>query len=261
MRLKLSSIEMDTSIQCRASIDTATVSEYAERMTEGDAFPPVVVYGTEQKCWIADGWHRIMAANQIGLLDIEATVTPGGRIDALKAALSANAAHGIRRTNQDKRRAVEIALREFGKLSSRQSAELCGVRDPFVGKLRGDVLTVRTSTRIDSLGRNQPATRRTSVTFAVPEPEEEDELPIGNKSDETEAEDDETQSDEQAENLSNMVDNAPAHEVKATKRPVGMTMAMEAINILRRIPEADPMRLAGLAEVAKYIKHTQKGTK
>ena len=81
MRLKLSCIEMDTSIQCRASIDTATVSEYAERMTEGDAFPPVVVYGTAQKCWIADGWHRIMAANQIGLLDIEATVTPGGRID------------------------------------------------------------------------------------------------------------------------------------------------------------------------------------
>ena len=132
MRLKLSCIEMDTSIQCRASIDTATVSEYAERMTEGDAFPPVVVYGTAQKCWIADGWHRIMAANQIGLLDIEATVIPGGRIDALKAALSANSAHGIRRTNQDKRRAVEIALREFGKLSSRQIAEMCGVHHTTV---------------------------------------------------------------------------------------------------------------------------------
>jgi len=125
---------MDTSIQCRASIDTATVSEYAERMTEGDEFPPVVVYGTAQKCWIADGWHRIMAANQIGLLDIAATVIPGGRIDALKAALAANAAHGIRRTNQDKRRAVEIALREFPKLSDNSIAGLCGVKIHAVKK-------------------------------------------------------------------------------------------------------------------------------
>jgi len=255
MRLKLSSIEMDTSIQCRASIDTATVSEYAERMTEGDAFPPVVVYGTAQKCWIADGWHRIMAANQIGLLDIEATVIPGGRIDALKAALSANSAHGIRRTNQDKRRAVEIALREFGKLSTAALSDLCGVSRPFVESLRPKDATVA-SLRTGADGKQYPATRRTSVTFAPPELEDEAEEP-----DEDKAEDDETQSDEQAEEADAIEDKAPAHEVKATKRPVGMTMAMEAINILRRIPEADPMRLAGLAEVAKYIKHTQRGTK
>ena len=105
-------------------------------------------------------------------------------------------------------------------------------------------------------GKQYPATRRTSVTFAPPEPEDEAEEP-----DEDKAEDDETQSDEQAEEADAIEDKAPAHEVKATKRPVGMTMAMEAINILRRIPEADPMRLAGLAEVAKYIKHTLKGMK
>ncbi len=100
--------------------------------------------------------------------------TPGGRIDALKAALSANAAHDIRRGNADKRRAVEIALREFPKLSSRMIAELCGVSDPFVGKLRGDVLTVSNAqTRTTADGREYPATRRTSVTFAPPEPEEE----------------------------------------------------------------------------------------
>lgn len=177
-RIKLSSIEMDTSIQCRASIDTATVSEYAERMTEGDEFPPVIVYGTSAKCWIADGWHRIMAAKQVGLPDIAATVTPGGRIDALKAALSANAAHGIRRGNADKRRAVEIALREFPKLSSRMIAELCGVSDKTVGTVRETCGISARDTRIDSLGRNQPATRRTSVTFAPPEPAEyEDEDP------------------------------------------------------------------------------------
>ena len=260
MRLKLSCIEMDTSIQCRASIDTATVSEYAERMTEGDAFPPVIVYGTSGRCWIADGWHRIMAANQIGLLDIEATVTPGGRIDALKAALAANAAHGIRRTNQDKRRAVEIALREFGKLSSRQIAELCGVSTDMVIDHRPQLSESDSSKRMGADGKERPATRRTSLTVAVTEPVAP---PVGKPVDEVDDGEGPVKSwtRDEAENLSTMADNAPAHEVKATKRPVGMTMAMEAINILRRIPEADPMRLAGLAEVAKYIKHTQKGTK
>jgi len=55
-----------------------------------------------------------------------------------------HAAHGIRRGNADKRRAVEIALREFPKLSSNMIAGMCGVSDTFVGKLRGDVLTVST---------------------------------------------------------------------------------------------------------------------
>ena len=240
MRLKLSSIEMDTSIQCRASIDTATVSEYAERMTEGDAFPPVVVYGTAQKCWIADGWHRIMAANQIGLLDIEATVIPGGRIDALKAALSANSAHGIRRTNQDKRRAVEIALREFGKLSTAALSDLCGVSRPFVESLRPKDATVA-SLRTGADGKQYPATRRTSVTFAVPEPEEEDGLPIGNKSDETEAEDDETQSDEQAEDADAIEDNAPAH-VAPKSKGVALDYAAQAIAAMQRIPPKDGLR-------------------
>lgn len=99
--------------------------------------------------------------------------TPGGRIDALKAALSANAAHGIRRGNADKRRAVEIALREFGKLSSRQIAEMCGVSHEMVGRLRPLEESANAQTRTTADGREYPATRRTSVTFTPPEPEEE----------------------------------------------------------------------------------------
>ena len=83
---------------------------------------------------------------------------PGGRIDALKFALGANAIHGQRRTNQDKRRCVEIALREFANLSSRAIAEMCGVSDPFVNQIR-QVQTVSTSQRTGSDGKQYPATR------------------------------------------------------------------------------------------------------
>ena len=68
-----------------------------------------------------------MAAEQIDALDIPAELRKGGRVDALKYALGANAIHGQRRSNLDKRRCVEIAVKEFAGLSSRAIAELCGV--------------------------------------------------------------------------------------------------------------------------------------
>ena len=52
-----------------------------------------------------------------------------------------NATHGQRRTNADKRKAVETALldREWGGKSDREIAGLCAVSDPFVGKVRRDM--------------------------------------------------------------------------------------------------------------------------
>lgn len=140
----LSAILMDAGIQCRAAINTETVAGYAERMAAGDEFPPVDLFGTDGRYWIGDGWHRIMAVKQVGADSIRATAHDGGRHDALKYALGANAKHGHRRSNADKRRCVEIALAEFPTLSSRAIAELCGVSDPFVLQVRG-VLTVSTS--------------------------------------------------------------------------------------------------------------------
>lgn len=136
MNIKLTAIERDTTIQCRASIDVATVNDYAERMTEGDEFPPVVLFATNGKHWVGDGWHRLLAAEHIGALTIPAEIRKGGRVEALKHALGANAAHGHRRTNADKRRCVEIALREFPKLSSRAVAEMCGVGRDLVDRAR-----------------------------------------------------------------------------------------------------------------------------
>lgn len=143
MNIKLTSIERDTTIQCRAKICMETVNSYADDMTDGAKFPEVELFGTADKCWIGDGWHRIMAADQIGAIDIPAKLNPGGRAEALKRALGANAVQGQRRSNADKRRCVEIAVAEFPKMSSRAIAELCGVSDPFVLQIR-QVLTVST---------------------------------------------------------------------------------------------------------------------
>jgi len=128
-------------------------------MADGDKFPPVELFGSNGRLWIGDGWHRIMAADQIGATIIVANVHPGGRVEALKYALSSNTAHGQRRTNADKRRCVEIALREFPKLSSRAIAELAGVSDFLVNEARPQLLDSSTSKRTGQDGKEYPASR------------------------------------------------------------------------------------------------------
>jgi len=82
-----------------------------------------------------------------------AIVHAGGRREALKFALGSNAAHGLRRTNKDKRKAVEIALREYPKLSNRAIAELCKVSPGMVDEMRNTQLPKLGSSRIGKDGK------------------------------------------------------------------------------------------------------------
>jgi hypothetical protein len=62
-------------------------------------------------------------------------------IDAIIAACGENADHGLRRTNEDKRRAVERLLGdpEWIKWSDRKIADVCRVSHPFVGTVRKEL--------------------------------------------------------------------------------------------------------------------------
>jgi hypothetical protein len=86
--------------------------------------------------FLADGWHRVMAARRARLTRIQVEIRPGSRKDALRFALGCNQAHGLRRSNADKRRCVEVALAEFGSWSDRLLADMCGVSVQTVGNVR-----------------------------------------------------------------------------------------------------------------------------
>jgi len=63
---------------------TGVVDQYAERMQEGDRFPPIVAFLDGEGAYhVADGFHRIAAARKIGATDIEAIVIVGTKSDAL----------------------------------------------------------------------------------------------------------------------------------------------------------------------------------
>ena len=134
----LALIRLDPGTQVRARIDEEVVGEYAQAMGKGAPFPEVtLVKETPYHFAIADGWHRVLAAKKLGRKHILARWTPGDRQTTLRIALRANAAHGLRRTNADKRRAVELALKAFPRLSSRQIADLCAVSHFMVDAVRG----------------------------------------------------------------------------------------------------------------------------
>lgn len=137
-RLSIDQLRRDGGTQPRAQIDSATVREYAEDMTEGAEFPPVVVFYDGADYWLADGFHRVNAAASLGWLEVDADVRQGTRRDAVLYSVSANAAHGMRRTNADKRRAVETLLRdeEWSGWSDNAIAQRVCVSPTTVGTIR-----------------------------------------------------------------------------------------------------------------------------
>lgn len=134
--IEILDIAVDSDLQPRVKINDEVVDEYASSMQHGETFPPITVFIDGEKNWLADGYHRYYAAKKAGLDCLGAEFRTGTKTDALKFALSANATHGLKRSQADKRRVVLVALREFGTLSNREIAKLVKVDDKTVGKYR-----------------------------------------------------------------------------------------------------------------------------
>ena len=135
-RLNIALIRTNAGTQTRAGINEQTVADYGERMIAGDHFPPVVVFYDGQDFILSDGFHRVRAAKLAKFDKIEAEIHKGTRLDALKFSLAANHRHGLRRSNEDKRHSITVALKEFSDLSDRAIAALCGVTHPSVSAVR-----------------------------------------------------------------------------------------------------------------------------
>jgi protein gp37 len=139
--LELSLIIRDPEIQPRETMNQDTIVQYAEDMVAGIEFPAVVVYHDRKRdqYWLSQGFHRCGAAESADLETIFAEVREGTREDAMWDAAGSNREHdrsGLRRSNEDKRRAVRIALHARPKMSDRKIATHLGVSISFVGDQR-----------------------------------------------------------------------------------------------------------------------------
>ena len=132
----IESINTDGGVQSRVEINKAYVTEVVEQIEARKRLPAIEVYKDGSGIWMADGFHRLAAHVEAGKRNIKANVHKGGKNDAIWASCAANQAHGLRRTNEDKRKAGEMALGLHADLSNRAIAEHVGVSDRFVSSLR-----------------------------------------------------------------------------------------------------------------------------
>lgn len=140
-RLPLDQIRTDGGTQSRASLDDEHVRALADDIEAGSELPPVVAFYDGRDHWLADGFHRVRAYYEAGRSEVPADVRQGTVRDAVLFSVGANAQHGLRRSNADKRRAVEVLLRdeEWRRWSDRKIAEACGVGYSLVSDVRAQL--------------------------------------------------------------------------------------------------------------------------
>jgi hypothetical protein len=177
--LQIAAIRRDGGTQARAGLNEETVEDYMQAVDNQAHFPPVVVYHDGKDYWLADGFHRVEAYQRTGRMNISADMRQGTRRDAILHAAGANAAHGLRRTNADKRRAVETLLRdeEWSKWSDREIARMCAVSQPLVSQIRktltDNIISEKTYTTKHGTTTTMDTSNVGKKQAPEPEPEEE----------------------------------------------------------------------------------------
>jgi hypothetical protein len=146
--------------QVRKKLDKNTIDEYTEALKNGAQFPPLVVFAEKdsERYILADGFHRHHAYVNAEIAECKVEVHEGSLHDALLWALGCNDEHGLRRTNADKRNAVEVALKdaEISKLELIQIADICRVTDRTVRRIRDNLdLEVGKRTKPNKPGKGE----------------------------------------------------------------------------------------------------------
>lgn len=138
MLLSISSIRTDGGTQPRGSLDYDVIESYQDAMENGAVFPAIDVFYDGTAYWLADGFHRLQATYQSDREDVECTIHQGTLEDAQWFSFGANKANGLYRSNADKQRAVQAALKHLKSsgLSDGQIAKHCGVSSATVGNWR-----------------------------------------------------------------------------------------------------------------------------
>lgn len=133
--IRLDAIVFDGGTQIRAAIDAQTVTDYADAMAEGAQFPAIVLFHDGTQHYLADGFHRYLAAQRVNWHEIDAEVKAGTKEDALWFALGANRTNGKRLTDADKTHAIAVARQAWPDKMQCEIAEQVGCHPSLVSRV------------------------------------------------------------------------------------------------------------------------------
>jgi transposase len=139
--LNLLNIRIDGGTQARLQLNQEVVAEYAEKMRDGEVFPPVTVYFDGSEYWLADGFHRYFATKANAKASIDADVENGTQQEAKKYSWKANSRRGLRLNHDDFRNIIFAMLgdEETKTWSNRQIAEWVGVSHSTVNRIKSSL--------------------------------------------------------------------------------------------------------------------------
>lgn len=141
--LSIDVIRTDGGTQMRAELTSEVYMDYRDKWLAGVEFDPVDVFHDGAAYWLADGFHRFYGAREAKRGSIPCRLHQGTQRDAILFACGANASHGLRRTNADKRRAIEAMLNDdvWVTWADNKIAEQAAVDQSFVSKVRRELRT------------------------------------------------------------------------------------------------------------------------
>jgi hypothetical protein len=141
--LAIEKIDRSKLTQMRAHIDDDTVKDYAAylKKAKDNEMTAVVVFFDGKNYILADGFHRVATYLEAGRKRIPVKIKNGTERQAILYAAGANDDHGLRRSPEDKRKAVAILLEdeEWGKASTNWIADTCKVSTDLVDSVRRGV--------------------------------------------------------------------------------------------------------------------------
>nr|AKH46928.1 putative streptomycin biosynthesis operon possible regulatory protein [uncultured marine virus] len=246
----LDDIRIDGGTQPRAETNGDAIMSYAEELAAGAKFPPVVLFHDGRSYWLADGFHRFHAHAEAGLEEIPCEIKNGTQRDAIKYSLSANAKHGIYRSNKDKRHAVMKCLEdeEWAGKPQTEIGEMCCVSQQFVSKVLSEIGPAASynSSKKKTATRNGTTYEMNTTNIGR---QSASALSPGGATDEPPIEYTHTQRGGGDPEPEQSKGKAPEWQGYSTV----MRYVYAAIATLESMPQGDPERWAGYAAIVEWI--------
>jgi hypothetical protein len=139
--ISLNEIIIDDEIIARVELNEKYLAEIENDLKDGAKLPPVIVFSDKTDYYLVDGLHRYHAVKNQKQETIIAMIHKGDKRAAILFSCSVNSENGLRRTNDDKRKAVNKMLTdsEWSQWSDGVIAKHAGVTQPFVSRMRRDL--------------------------------------------------------------------------------------------------------------------------
>lgn len=204
--LSIDLLRLDGDTQSRTEVHEDTVAEYADIITAAGSqwpFGPIDVFHDGSSYFVADGFHRTLAANKSGRASVPCIVKKGTAREARIAGMLANNEHGLRPSRADRRLNVNWLLDTFPTMVQAEISKNTGVcirtvklivaerkpakvhnapsdaskPKPETAAGSGSKPVSRTAQEPDESPDDSPAPNTDDVPFDAPEPSNDSEKP------------------------------------------------------------------------------------